>query len=100
MIVVNVTVETTEADIAALKPAMATMEKASRAEVGCDDYTYSVELNSPHMLRITERWHSMEALAAHFKTPHMAEFQKVMAQYPRKSTRAYFYEAEEVNPPG
>ena len=100
MIVVNVTIESTEADIAELKSAMAVMEKASRLEEGCDDYTFSIELNNSNMLRITERWHSMDALAAHFKAPHMAEFQAAMSKYSRKSSQAYFYEASEVDPPG
>ncbi len=100
MIVVNVAIESSEADIAALKSAIATMEKASRAEEGCDDYTFSVELNNPNMVRITERWQSMEALEVHFKTSHMSEFQAAMAQHPAKSSQAYFYEASEVSPPG
>ena len=100
MIVVNVTIETTEADIVELKSAMTDMENASRSEEGCDDYTFSTELNNPNMLRITERWHSMDALAAHFKAPHMAEFQAAMSKSPRKSSQAYFYEASEVSPPG
>ncbi len=100
MIVVNVAVESNEADIAALKSAIATMEKASRAEEGCDDYTFSIELNNPNMIRITERWHSMEALQAHFQTAHMAEFRSAMAEHPPKTRQMYFYEASEVSPPG
>jgi quinol monooxygenase YgiN len=56
VIVVNAVVESTEADIAALKSAIATMESKSRAEPGCLDYTFSVELNRPHVVRITEKW--------------------------------------------
>jgi quinol monooxygenase YgiN len=52
------------------------------------------------MLRITERWQSMEALEAHFQAPHMAEFQAAMAQHAPKSSQAYFYDASEVSPPG
>ena len=100
MIVVNVAIESSEADIATLKSAIATMEEASRAEEGCDDYTFSVELNNPNRVRITERWQSMEALATHFQTPHMVEFRSAMAQHPPKSSQAYFYEASEVSPPG
>jgi quinol monooxygenase YgiN len=86
MIVVNVTIDLGEENIATLQSAMATMEAASRAEEGCDDFTYSVE--------------SMDALAAHFQAPHMAEVQAAMRQYPPKSSQAYFYEATEVSPPG
>jgi quinol monooxygenase YgiN len=99
MIVVNAVLESSEVDIAALKDAIAAMERASRAEAGCVDYTFSVELNRPGTLRVTERWESIEALQRHFAEPHMAEFQKVLASHPLKSARAHFYEAEEIDVP-
>lgn len=100
MIVVNAIIESDADNIAAMKEAIAAMESASRAEDGCDDYTFSVELNNPDVLRITERWHSMGALQAHFATPHMADFQAAMAAHPPKSVAATFYEATEVERPG
>ncbi len=99
MIVVNVAIESSEPDIAELKSAIATMESASRIEEGCDDYTFSIELNNPNMIRITERWHDMAALERHFKTPHMVAFQTAMAQFPPKGRQTYSYEATEVSPP-
>ena len=100
MIVVNVTMGFSEDDIASLKPMLSKMEEASRAESGCDDYTFSVEVNNPDVLRITERWHSMDALTEHFKSPHMADFRAAMANFTVKSRQAYFYEASEIDPPG
>lgn len=100
MIVVNGRIETTAEAIAATKDAVATMEAASRAEAGCHDYTFSVELNDPNVIRITEHWEDMAALEAHMKTPHMAEFRKVMAANPPKASQVYFYDATEVPRPG
>ncbi|MEZ5557059.1 MAG: putative quinol monooxygenase [Pseudomonadales bacterium] len=100
MIVVNARIEATEQTIAAMKQAISDMETASRAEAGCEDYTFSVELNQPTCLRITERWADMDALRAHFATPHMAAFRAAMAGHPPKSVTATFYEATEVSPPG
>ncbi len=100
MIVVNAVIEATEDTIAAMQEAIDKMEQASRAEDGCHDYTFSVELNNPAVMRITERWESMDALGAHFATPHMAEFQAVMAKHPPRSVDAKFYEVTEVAPPG
>ena len=100
MIVVNAVIESDADNIAAMKDAIAAMEAASRAEEGCDDYTFSVELNNPDVLRITERWQSMEALQAHFTMPHMADFQAAMGANPPKSVTAIFYEATEVERPG
>lgn len=99
MIVVNAKLESTAANIDALKAAIATMETCSRAESGCLDYTFSVELSDPNVIRITEKWETMEALAAHFKEPHMADFQAAMAAHPPTGMEAGFYEATEVQPP-
>ncbi|MEZ5504255.1 MAG: putative quinol monooxygenase [Halioglobus sp.] len=98
MIVVNAIVKTTPDDIAAVRDAISAMERASRAEAGCDDYTFSIELNDPSALRITEKWHSVEALQAHFATPHMAAFQKTMAAHPPASMEVKCYEVKEINP--
>ena len=99
MIVVNAIFETTESTIAATKDAIAAMEAASQAEEGCYDYTFSVELNNPNVMRIIEKWESMDALSAHFATPHMAAFQANMAANPPKSVEAKFYEVTEVDAP-
>ena len=85
MIVLVVSIESTAADIAAVREAVAAMETASRAEAGCHDYTFAVELNNPDRLRITECWEDEAALKRHFDTPHMAAFNKAMAKLgPRK----------------
>jgi quinol monooxygenase YgiN len=100
MIVVNVKAEIDPANLEAMQAGIATMETASRAENGCQDYTFSVELNNSAMLRITEKWDSMDALLAHFQAPHMGAFRELMGNYPPKSMDAHFYEAQEVTPPG
>ncbi|MFK7828924.1 MAG: putative quinol monooxygenase [Congregibacter sp.] len=99
MIVVTVIIESSVEDIAAMQPAIATMEQHSRAEAGCQDYTFSVELNRSDALRITERWVSEEALAEHMRTPHMATFQSAIAAHKPKSFAASFYRVEEFTPP-
>jgi quinol monooxygenase YgiN len=98
MIVVNAVVSSTQDEIVALQGAITTMEAASRAEAGCHDYTFSVELNDPTVLRITEKWDSVEDLQAHFATPHMAEFQLAMADHPPASLEVKFYEVQEIQP--
>ena len=99
MIIVNATIKTSEATILATKEAIKIMEQASQAEAGCEDYTFSVELNDPSVLRITECWQNKEALAAHFKTPHMADFQAVMAQNPPENLKVNFYDATAIDSP-
>ncbi len=100
MIVVNAEIEATEETIEAMREAIAVMEEKSRAESGCHDYTFSIEMNNPCKIRITEKWNSMADLDAHFKEPHMADFQQAMGANPPKSVVANFYEATEIAGPG
>ncbi len=95
MIIGLVKIQTSAKDIDAIREAIATMETASRAEPGCLEYTFSVELNQPEVLLVTERWESMEALAAHFQSPHMAAFQAAIAEYQPKDMQVNFYDAQE-----
>ena len=78
MIVVNVevTVEPGAADKA--RDAVKSMEQATRTEAGCLTYAFSVDISDPGMIRVTERWESMDAIKAHMASPHMADFQVAM----------------------
>ena len=98
MIVVNAIVSSSEEDISAMKDAIASMEAASRDEAGCLDYTFSIEVNKPSVLRITEKWETVEALQAHFQTPHMQTFQAAMGERPPASLDVKFYQVEEIHP--
>jgi quinol monooxygenase YgiN len=98
MIVVNAIIESTPDDITILKEAIGVMEKASRAEPGCDDYTFCVELNNPGTLRIVEKWQSVEALMEHMGTAHMAEFQQAIGANPPTAMDVKFYEVKEIQP--
>ena len=100
MIVVNAIVQASEETIEAMKEAIRVMEVASREEPGCLDYTLSVELSNPSVLRITEKWDAMASLEAHFQMPHMADFQQALAANPPESIDAKFYEVTEVPMPG
>ena len=96
MLVLVVSIDTTAENIAAIKDAIAAMEPASRAESGCHDYTFAVELNDPNKLRITECWENEAALKAHFATPHMAAFNEAMAKAGPRGMDLKCYEATEV----
>ena len=100
MITVNAILETNSSNIAKIKSAIKEMEKETLNEKGCQDYVFSVELNNPNILRITERWDRMEDLEEHFKTPHMIQFQSVLEKNPVDKTTAYFYESREITPAG
>ena len=50
------------------------------------------------VIRITEKWTSLEALKAHFAAPHMADFQATMGAHPPVAMDVSFYEVEEIHP--
>lgn len=52
---------------------------ASRAEPGCIDYIYAIDVLDPALMRVLERWESWDALDAHFQTPHMDAWRAALA---------------------
>lgn len=98
MIVIEGTVRVAPERIEAARPVMEKMIRASRAEAGCLDYAYSLDLLEPGLVRVTERWESREALAAHFRTSHMAEWRAQFASLgiTDRSLRLYEAIAEEI----
>nr|WP_137676088.1 putative quinol monooxygenase [Parerythrobacter lutipelagi] len=98
MIQVNGTIKLApDADRSAIE-AIVTMVKATRLEDGCIDYAMAQDLADPDTLILFERWKDMAALEAHMQTPHMAEFQKVMAANPPVGRRIRMYETDEGKP--
>jgi quinol monooxygenase YgiN len=69
-----------------------------RAEPGCIEYAYAIDLLDPTLVRISERWTTRAALAAHSKAPHLAEWR---SHWPRlritdRSLRLYEGEPEVI----
>lgn len=85
--------------LGSVRDACVAMQNASRVEDGCIDYTFSVDLGNEDVMRISERWASLDALKAHFVMPHMAEFQKTLAAHPPVSSDVHFFEVDEIDRP-
>jgi quinol monooxygenase YgiN len=65
-----------EAAQAALK-----MAKATLAEAGCKTYGFYADLEDPNTFLIFEVWENEAALAQHFQSPHMAEFNAAIPRF-------------------
>ena len=78
--------------------ALSAMIQASRAEEGCIDYTYSVDILDPTRLMITEKWVDNDALVYHFGTPHMAAFQKAISELDVTITQVLKYQEDDGAP--
>lgn len=80
MIIVAVEVIVPEGAVDRVRDALASMETETRKEEGCISYAFSVDVSNAKILRVSERWESMEALEAHVKSPHMAAFGAAVAE--------------------
>ena len=100
MIIVIGTVTAEAKDVHAARAALVKMQDATRSENGCVSYGFSIDVGDASKILITERWESMDALNAHMKTPHMAEFGKAVAAIKPKGFDIKAYEtAREVKLP-
>lgn len=72
------------------------MVKATNEEAGCLHYSFAQDISDPDLIRISERWDSQEALAAHSASAHMAEFNKAMGSVKREGADLWLYSAEQV----
>ncbi len=80
MIIIQGWIRLADGEIDRLRPAAEAMINTTRTtEPGCTEYNFAVDLVEANLIRISERWKDQAALDAHFKSAHMATFQKAMA---------------------
>lgn len=60
-----------------LRPALARVIAATRAETGCIAYDCAEDVLEPGLIRVSELWESREALAAHAAAPHLREWTRL-----------------------
>ena len=74
MIVISGRARLLESGVGDAIRAASTMATASRAEAGCIEYRFSIDIDDPLVVQIIEQWESAEALDTHFAAPHFASF--------------------------
>jgi quinol monooxygenase YgiN len=79
MLLIVGTVKLPEGRLDAARPIMASMIEASRAEAGCQEYSYAEDVLDPCLIHVKERWTDRQALDQHFKSAHIADWR---AQWP------------------
>lgn len=75
------------------RPAMEAMIVASRAEMGCIDYAYAIDLLDAGLVRVSERWESREALAAHLGSAHIQTWRGLWAEIGVSDRQLRMYDA-------
>ena len=86
------TVRVPPENLASLKPHMLAMLTASRAEDGCEVYSYGEDVAEPGLIRVFEIWRDQAAIAAHFKAPHMAVWRAAGAELGVSDRKLFAYE--------
>ena len=80
------------------RPHMLAMMTASRAEAGCHEYAYALDVSDPGLIRIFESWESRAHLDAHFKTPHMATWRAAWPGFGLSERALIAYEVAAQDP--
>lgn len=65
---------------AAIAAVTACME-ATRAEQGCEHYTFSGDFTDPGRMYVSEQWASQAAMDSHMATPHLAALMEAMGGF-------------------
>ena len=92
------TVRVPPENIEAFRPHMLAMLTASRAEDGCHDYSYAVDVADPGVVRIYEAWRDQAALDAHFTTAHMATWRSHWPAFGVSDRKLFAYETASERP--
>ena len=75
-----------------LRPHMAAMTAATRAEDGCVTYGYAEDVAEPGLIHVFEVWRDQSALDAHFRAPHMAAWRAAWPSFGVSERRLFAYE--------
>jgi quinol monooxygenase YgiN len=92
MIIVAGTVRIDPRKLDTARAEMEKMIKASRAEDGCIDYAYSVDVLDPHIVHVFEAWRDKETLQRHFKMPHLAAWRAAWTEIGVSDRKLQMYE--------
>jgi len=97
-LIVAGTVRVPPENLAGLKPRMADMIAASRAEDGCLDYNYAEDVNQPGLIHVFERWRDQAALDVHFTTDHLARWRAAWPSFGVSDRKLFAYEVSSERP--
>lgn len=86
-IVVTGTIEVAAEDSAAAAEVFRRLMPPTRAEAGCEHYSFSTDLLDPGRFVLTEIWSSRAHLDDHMAAPHMAELFPALQQLGVLETR-------------
>ncbi len=98
MLLIVGTVRLPPENMEAARPAMQRMADASRAEEGCEEYTYAEDVFDPGLIHVKELWVDQLALDRHFETEHLAQWREVWPSFGIGERNLRIYDVGEPRP--
>jgi quinol monooxygenase YgiN len=98
MIIVAGTIRVPPENMDSLRPHARRVIEATRAEPGCQVYSFAEDLVDPGLVRIFEIWESREHLEAHGKAAHMAPWRDAVQAHGVTGRDIRVYAAEGGEP--
>jgi len=89
LIILSVYLRTPPEAVDNLRPAMAAVIAASRAEPGCRFYSLAEDVADRGVIRAFEVYDDDAALEAHISSPHFKAWRAVSGQFPREDRRLF-----------
>jgi quinol monooxygenase YgiN len=77
------------------RPVMRWMVEASRAEDGCEEYSYAEDVLDAGLIHVTELWRDERALERHFASPHVERWRAAWAELEIGGRNLRAYEVDE-----
>jgi len=97
-LIVAGTIRVPPENLAELKPHMIAMMTATRAEDGCDAYSYAEDVGEAGLIHVFEIWRDQAALDAHFKSVHMARWRAAWPPFGVSDRSLFAYETASQRP--
>ncbi|HEY1448305.1 MAG TPA: putative quinol monooxygenase [Caulobacteraceae bacterium] len=85
-------------NLEAFRGQISDMLAASRAEPGCIEYNYAIDVQDPGLVRVFEVWSDHADLEAHFKSDHMARWREAWPRFGVSDRRLTAYEIADSRP--
>lgn len=95
MIIVAGTIRIPHEKIDRYRSLAETVITASRAESGCQVYSFAEDVLQPGLIRIFEIWDSRDQLAAHFRSAHMQPWRSGLAEIGAYDRNLRTFDAQE-----
>jgi quinol monooxygenase YgiN len=85
-------------NLSKIKPHMDAVLNATRAEDGCEVYSFAQDVQDPGLIRVFEIWREQAALDLHDKAPHILTWRETCAALGVSDRNLSVYDAAAERP--